>query len=130
MNALNPAPDAYAVNLSVLETAHAIFGRWRSEMRSNELFTVIDFVLGCSRSRFFKFSLHSWNAPRQPAPAKKYAETVAQAMAVIVHVSYDLVRRDLPPALEDIRSGFLGAESGMFSYGALQTSRQQVFFHE
>ena len=69
------------------------------------------------------FPLHSRNAPRQPVPAKKYAETVAQAMAVIAHVSYDLVRQDLPPALEDIHSGFLGAESGMFSYGALQTSR-------
>ena len=37
--------QSHAVNVSVLETAHSIFARWRSETRSNELFKVINFVL-------------------------------------------------------------------------------------
>ena len=61
---------------------------------------------------------------------KSYAETIAQAMVVQLHISCDLVHQDRPPALEDIHSGFLGAESGMFSYGTLQAGRRQVFFHE
>ena len=108
----------YAVNLSVLETAHSKFGRWRSEMRSNELFTVINFVLG-QFSKLFPQVLRY--APGMlldnPLPARNEAETVAQAMVVLLNIFYDLMRQDLPPALEDTHSEFLGAESDMFSYG-------------
>ena len=52
--------------------------------------------------------------PDNPLPVKKYAETVAQAMVVLLYIFYDIVCQDLPPALEDTRPEFLGAESGMF----------------
>ena len=49
-----------------------------------------------------------------PLPAKKDAETVAQAMVVLLHIFYDFVYQDHPPALEDTHSKFSGAESGTF----------------
>ena len=36
-------------------------------------------------------------------------------MVVLLHIFYDLVYQDLPPALEDTHSKFSGAESGTFS---------------
>ena len=49
-----------------------------------------------------------------PLPAKKDAETVAQAMAAPLHIFCDLVCQDLPPALKVTHPEFFGAESGMF----------------
>ena len=49
-----------------------------------------------------------------PLPARNDAETVAQAMVALLHIFYDLVCQDLPPALEDAHPEFFGAENGMF----------------
>ncbi|KAI5122027.1 hypothetical protein M0805_008018 [Coniferiporia weirii] len=115
VQALSPSPESYSTNLSVLETAHSIFGRWRSEMRSNELYTVINFVL----SRFVEPFLQVFRYTAamlldKPLPSKQDAETVAQAMVVMLNLFYDLACQDLPPALEDAQAEFFGPESGMF----------------
>ncbi|KAL5498046.1 CSE1_1 [Sanghuangporus vaninii] len=115
VNALNPAPDAYAINLSVLETAHSIFGRWRSEMRTNELFTVINFVLAQFAEPFLQVLRYTAGMLLDsPLPQNKDAETIAQAMVALLNIFYDLVCQDLPPALEDAHTEFFGAENGMF----------------
>ena len=108
--------QSYAVNVSVLETAHSIFARWRSETRSNELFTVINFVLGQFSKLFPQvFRYAPGMLLDNPLPARNEAETVAQAMVVLLHIFYDLACQDLPPALEDTHCEFFGAESSMFT---------------
>ena len=105
-----------AVNLSGLETAHSIFARWRSGTRSNELFTVINLVLGLFAEPFLQvFRYTAGMLLDNPLPAKNYAETVAQAVVVLLHIFYDLACQDLPPALEDTHPEFFGAESSMFT---------------
>ena len=86
-------------------------------MRSNGLFTVINsvLVLGLFAEPFFQVFRHTAGMLLDnPLPAKKDAETVAQAMVVLLHIFYDLVCQDLPPALEGTHPEFFGAESSMF----------------
>ncbi|KAH8112452.1 Cse1-domain-containing protein [Phellopilus nigrolimitatus] len=116
VGALAPSPGAYATNLSVLETAHSIFGRWRSEMRSNELYTVINFVLSRFVDPFLQVLRYTADMLlNKPLASKQEAETVAQALVVMLHLFYDLACQDLPPALEDAQAEFFGPESGMFT---------------
>ncbi|EJD01973.1 Cse1-domain-containing protein [Fomitiporia mediterranea MF3/22] len=115
VNALNPSPEAYAVNLSVLEAAHSIFGRWRSEMRSNELFTTINFVLSQFVDPFLQVLRYtSRMLLDNPLSSKKDAETISQAMVVLLYIYYDLVCQDIPPALEDSHAEFFGPQTGIF----------------
>ena len=46
-------PDNFVVNNAVLQTAHAIFKRWRSETRTDRLFLEIKFVLERFCAPFF-----------------------------------------------------------------------------
>ena len=63
--------QSYAVNVSVLETAHSIFARWRSETRSNELFKVINFVLAQLAEPFLQvFRYTAGMLLDNPLPAK------------------------------------------------------------
>lgn len=115
VSALNPSPEAYAVNLSVLETAHSIFGRWRSEMRSNELFTTINFVISQFVDPYLQVLRYTAGLLLDnPLPPKKDAETIAQSMVVLINLYYDLVCQDIPPALEDAHVELFGAEIGTF----------------
>ena len=108
MSALKPSPDAYATNLSLLETAHSIFNRWRSEMRSDELFTVINFVLSQFVDPFLQvLRFTAGLLLDSPLPPKEDAETLAQCMVVLINLYYDLACQDLPPLWRIITPNFL-----------------------
>ncbi|PAV17971.1 importin alpha re-exporter [Pyrrhoderma noxium] len=115
VSALKPSPDAYATNLSLLETAHSIFNRWRSEMRSDELFTVINFVLSQFVDPFLQvLRFTAGLLLDSPLPPKEDAETLAQCMVVLINLYYDLACQDLPPALEDNHAEFFARDNGLF----------------
>ncbi|GJJ14609.1 hypothetical protein Clacol_008875 [Clathrus columnatus] len=101
----------YSISLGVLETAHSIFYRWRSAVRSNELYTVINYVLDHFVAPFVSFFretatilLSNPNVPN--------LSVVAQAQAVLMSLFYDLTCQDLPPLLEDNHAEFFGAPDG------------------
>lgn len=100
----------YSVSLGVLETAHSIFNRWRSAIRTDDLYTVINYVLSRFIDPFISFFretatiLLSDNAPNPVA--------TAQSQAALMSIFYDLTCQDLPPALEDNHMEFFGALDG------------------
>lgn len=108
----------YNVNVGVLQTAHSIFQQWRAHVRSDQLFTEINFVL----SRFMDPFLHLF---RQTAsfllssnssnalPGKDYL-LLAQAMVLLNDIYYDFTCHDLPPAIEDSHEEFFAPTTGWF----------------
>lgn len=84
-------------------------------MRSNELYTVINFVLSRFVDPFLQvFRYTAGLLLDNPLPAKPTAETIAQAMVVMLNLFYDLASQDLPPTLEDSHAEFFGPGKGMF----------------
>lgn len=117
VSSLSPDTNAYNTNLSILETAHSIFARWRSEMRSNSLYTTINFVLSRFVEPFlsvFRYTAAILLSNDSPLSKSSY-ETLAQIQAVLLQIFYDLTCQDLPPAIEDAHNEFFGTEQGWFS---------------
>lgn len=111
----------YNINVGVLQTAHSIFQQWRAHVRSDELFTEINFVLSKFMDPFMQLfrqtaSLLLTKPSPNPAlttPKEKYA-LLAQVMVLLVDIYYDFTCQDLPPAIEDSHEEFFGPGSGWF----------------
>lgn len=98
----------YSVSLGVLETAHSIFYQWRSAVRSNELYTVINYVLSHFVAPFVSFFRETANILLSN-PDLPNLHAVAQSQAILMSLFYDLTCQDLPPLLEDNHAEFFGA---------------------
>jgi exportin-2 (importin alpha re-exporter) len=96
----------------VLETAHSIFAPWRSQVRTDALFTVINFVL----SRFLEPCIALLRQTSQVllSPGGGTHLEAARAFNVLVTLYYDLSCQDLPPAVEDSHMEFWAADGGLF----------------
>ncbi|KAG1763112.1 CAS/CSE protein [Suillus occidentalis] len=93
------SPTDYSINVGVLQTAHSIFNQWRAQVRSDELFTEINFVLS-------PILLSS--------PAPPNIATVTQAQIILVDIFYDFTCQDLPPGIEDAHDSFFAPQTGLF----------------
>ncbi|KIM38838.1 hypothetical protein M413DRAFT_75629 [Hebeloma cylindrosporum] len=111
----------YNINVGVLQTAHSIFQQWRAHVRSDELFTEINFVLSKFMDPFMQLfrqtaglllTTPSLN-PALTSPKEKYA-LLAQAMVLLVDIYYDFTCQDLPPAIEDSHEEFFAPGNGWF----------------
>ncbi|TDL23186.1 Cse1-domain-containing protein [Rickenella mellea] len=112
---LSPDLAAYPTNLSVLESAHSIFGRWRSEIRSDALYSTINFVLSRFVEPFMQIFRHTATTLLSPdLPGTPETLVMAQTQAVLLSIFYDLTCQDCPPAIEDAQAEFFGAEQGWF----------------
>lgn len=99
----------------MLETAHSIFGRWRSEIRSDALYSTINFVLSRFVDPFLQIFRHTaMSLLSGSLPPKPDAAVMAQTQAVLLSIFYDLTCQDLPPSIEDAQAEFFGAEDGWF----------------
>ncbi|KAI0248954.1 importin alpha re-exporter [Lactifluus subvellereus] len=99
----------FNVNLGVLETAHSIFRSWRSQARSDAFWSIIKLV----HSKFLPpyFRLFELTISRLlPSPDR----LLAQTMAVLMELFYDLTCQDLAPEFEDGHEIFFAAETGYF----------------
>ncbi|KZT00874.1 uncharacterized protein LAESUDRAFT_731806 [Laetiporus sulphureus 93-53] len=103
----------YDVNIGVLETAHSIFRPWRAATRSNELFTIINYVLSIFTRPFLTLFLHSTSLLFSEPPPPNLA-LIAQTEVILVDIFYDLTCQDLPPDIEDTHEQFFGQQSGLF----------------
>ena len=127
VSSLSPDLAAYNTNLALLETAHSIFARWRSEIRTDALFTTINYVLARFVDPFLAVFRHTAStllkpesfAPGGPlapgggsAADKGLATTVAQVQVVLLDIFHDLTCQDIPPAIEDAQKEFFGQEQG------------------
>lgn len=111
----------YNINIGVLQTAHSIFQQWRAHVRSDELFTEINFVLSRFMDPFMQLFRQTATLlltkpspnPALTSPTENYA-LLAQAMVLLVDVYYDFSCQDLPPAIEDSHEEFFGPGIGWF----------------
>ncbi|KAG1807455.1 CAS/CSE protein [Suillus subaureus] len=103
----------YSINVGVLQTAHSIFNQWRAQVRSDELFTEINFVL----SRFMQPFLDLSNQTATmllSSPAPPNIAIVTQAQIILVDIFYDFTCQDLPPGIEDAHDSFFAPQTGLF----------------
>ena len=101
--------DDFNINLGVLETAHSIFRSWRSQARSDAFWSIIKLVHAKFLTPYFAlFQLSISRLLTTPDPL------LAQTMAVLVELFYDLTCQDLAPEFEDNHEIFFAAETGFF----------------
>ncbi|KAG2007419.1 importin alpha re-exporter [Coprinopsis cinerea AmutBmut pab1-1] len=110
----------YNVNVGVLETAHSIFRQWRSQVRSDQLFTEINLVLGKFVQPFLELFKQTASVLVNPSsntaltsPTSNYA-LLAQAMVLLIDIFFDFTCQDLPPAIEDSYDDFFDPNRGWF----------------
>ncbi|KXN81986.1 Importin-alpha re-exporter [Leucoagaricus sp. SymC.cos] len=105
----------YNVNIAVLETAHSIFRPWRAQVRSDPLFTVINFVLSKFMNPFLGLFRQTSQLLLSTPPSTNYSQ-IAQAMVFLLDIFYDLTCQDLPPAIEDSYAEFFGDNGCFFGF--------------
>ncbi|KAH8102322.1 Cse1-domain-containing protein [Cristinia sonorae] len=106
----------YSINVGVLQTAHSIFQSWRSATRSNELFTIINYVLerfGLSFVQLFRHTANLLFSGATSSDPNSSLQLVAQAQVILVEILYDLTCQDLPPLIEDSHAGFFSPSDGL-----------------
>ena len=111
------SPTDYSINIGVLQTAHSIFQQWRAHVRSDELFTEINFVLAKFMTPFLQLFRQTASLLLSDStnsfPKENYT-FLAQAMIILNDIYYDFTCHDLPPAIEDSQDLFFAPETGWF----------------
>lgn len=107
--------DDLNINLGVLETAHSIFAPWRSQSRSDDLFSTINLVLEKFTVPFLQlFQLTLQLLFSTPSPQKSTLETLSQTVYLLVELFHDLTCQDLAPRFEDGHKDFFDKDTGYF----------------
>ncbi|KAN0094806.1 CAS/CSE protein, C-terminus domain containing protein [Tylopilus felleus] len=109
---LSLSPTEYNINLGVLETAHSIFRHWRSQVRSDELYTEINLVLDRFVTPFL--GLFRQTATLLLGTPPLNVDVVTQAQILLAEIFYDFTCQDLPPAIEDAHGEFFAPTTGLF----------------
>ena len=102
--------DNPSVNNGVLQVAHSIFRRWRPLVRTDELFTEINFVLTKYGEPFLALWQNVDQAITQAEGNKAVLQQNFTTLGLITKLFFDLSCQDLPPVFEEN----LGAISGLF----------------
>lgn len=107
----------YTVNTSVLATAHNIFAPWKSEIRSDHLYSTINLALGQFTEPYFAL----FRATAGFITSGTIADAAAlgllgDTMDLLFSLYHDMTAQDLPPAFEDAHDEFFGndTEEGYF----------------
>ncbi|EGN91830.1 hypothetical protein SERLA73DRAFT_100047 [Serpula lacrymans var. lacrymans S7.3] len=107
------SPTEYNINIGVLETAHSIFRQWRAHVRSDQLYSEINFVLSRFVDPFLQLFRQSAHILLSSPPPPNLA-LVAQTQILLIDVFYDFTCHDLPPAIEDSHQEFFAPSTGWF----------------
>ncbi|KAL0569494.1 importin-alpha export receptor [Marasmius crinis-equi] len=104
--------------LGVLHTAHSIFRQWRAHVRSDQLFTEINFVFEKFMSTFIdlfrKVAQTLVKNPNFASTPKEEKAILTQCMILLVEIYYDFTCQDIPPAIEDSHNEFFAGADGWF----------------
>ncbi len=102
-------------NHAILRTLHLIFKRYRSEGRTDELYTEINLVM----SQFAPVLLQLYQSTETLLAAAQSTEIVAQLVQTLTlcnKIFYSLSSQDLPAFFEDHMKEFMDAFKRHFSY--------------
>ncbi|WFD28155.1 importin-alpha export receptor [Malassezia nana] len=93
--------ENHHVLLSVLGTSHAIFKRWRSQFRSDALYTEINLVLGKMANPLLELLQRTHAMLLDPSTPSATMPPLAMCLMLLLQLFYDLSAQDLPPQFED-----------------------------
>ena len=89
--------------------------RWRSQFRTDRLYSEINFVLSRFCQPFYELFSHVdrlLSTPAsQPLPPNASIELLAQALLLLTELFHDLNSQDLPPFFEEHLDDFMGNEA-------------------
>lgn len=105
----------FALNVSVLETAHSIFSPWRSETRSDSLFSTILMVVKKFFTPFYQLFQHTFSQLLASPPASTQQLVLyGQTMILLCEIYHDMTCQDVPPEFEDLHMQFFDQNEGYF----------------
>ncbi|KXS18851.1 Cse1-domain-containing protein [Gonapodya prolifera JEL478] len=97
----------WSANAGILQTAHSIFRRWRAQVRSNDLFSEIKFVLERFSTPYLQFFQHTDNLITQNSTDVPMLARLFETLLLLVKIFYDLNFQDLPEFFEDHMTEFM-----------------------
>jgi exportin-2 (importin alpha re-exporter) len=98
--------------------------RWRSQFRSDKLYSEINFVLSRFCQPYFELFSHVDRLLSAPAgqafPENASLPLLAQSLLLLIELFHDLSSQDLPPFFEENINMFMGTPGGDGSDGWLR----------
>ncbi|KDN43192.1 putative CSE1-nuclear envelope protein that mediates the nuclear export of importin alpha [Tilletiaria anomala UBC 951] len=91
----------HSVLMTVLQTSHSIFRRWRSAFRTDALWTQINLVLGVYAEPFLQLLQRTDATLNDAETPSASILPLTSALSVEIQIFYDLSVQDLPPHFED-----------------------------
>ncbi|KAF8749880.1 Cse1 [Rhizoctonia solani] len=105
----------YNVNVGVLEAAHAVCAPWKSQVRSDRLFSTINAVVGVLGTPLLGMFRHVTGillgGGATGLPEEQH-RVLAQTLHLLLCLYEDLVDQDIPPVFEDSVPEFFGVSGG------------------
>ncbi|CAI2184411.1 17659_t:CDS:10 [Funneliformis geosporum] len=95
------SPEDFVRNNSVLQTAHSIFKRYKSEFRTDPLYNEINFVLEQFVQPYWQLLQATDILITQNVNNKPQLQILSQTLLLLLKLFYDLNWQDLPPFFED-----------------------------
>ena len=107
------SPTQLHQTLAILETAHSICGPWRSAIRNDVLYTMINIALTQFADPFLQV-FRVFAGALFEGQGVGDAETQGLISLRLLQLYYDLTAQDLPPLFEDSLSEFFTPTTGWF----------------
>ncbi|GAA5913683.1 importin-alpha export receptor [Sporobolomyces salmoneus] len=101
------SPTDFVVNNAVLQTAHSIFRRWRSEFRTDDLFLEIKFVLERFCAPFLSLFQQTDSILSTSGLTPDQHALVLKTLLYLLQIYHDLNSQDLPEFFEDRLGEFM-----------------------
>ncbi|KAI5479889.1 importin-alpha export receptor [Pseudohyphozyma bogoriensis] len=95
------SPTDFVINNAVLQTAHSIFRRWRSEFRSDALFLEIKFVLDRFCAPYLSLFQQTDSLLSTPNLTPEQHTLLSKTLLLLLQLYHDLNSQDLPEFFED-----------------------------
>ncbi|SCZ88440.1 BZ3500_MvSof-1268-A1-R1_Chr2-1g04412 [Microbotryum saponariae] len=100
-------PNDFVVNNAVLQTAHSIFRRWRSEFRTDILFLEIKFVLDRFCAPYQQLFQQTDALLSSPTLTADQHALLLKTILLLLQIYHDLNSQDLPEFFEDRLGDFM-----------------------
>ncbi|KAI8868448.1 Cse1-domain-containing protein [Ramicandelaber brevisporus] len=97
----------FVTNNAILATARAIFSRWESEEKSNELFTIIKLVLEEFSGTYQQIFEYTDKLVDANNANKQDLDVLLETIHLLVQLFYSLTFQDYPPFVEDNHALFM-----------------------
>ncbi|KAJ2584660.1 importin-alpha export receptor [Coemansia sp. RSA 1836] len=97
----------YHVNNGILQTAHTVFKGWRSEFRSDLLYTKINYVLNQFTEAYMQVFVTTDKLIDEHAGNRSALQILLHSLMLLCQIYYDLNCQDLPPFFEDHMAEFM-----------------------